>query len=184
MAALPYSGSMQSEGETQVTQQRGLNAAFGGVRTTLAEQREICSKPCTRMQSGRSDIRNADLRRRSPRVRKVHGVAARSVPLFSTQLIAAYPTTDRIPVIIESTGGGETIFGGVYEQRTSRKSRPATAGVSDAGILQSVSDLQGFGRDRWDARINAIMKDHNAAWPASQPPDPARLRRHLNQLII
>jgi hypothetical protein len=33
-----------------------------------------------------------------------------------------------------------------------------------------------FGGDRWDARINAIMQDHNAAWPASQAPDPARVR--------
>jgi len=32
-----------------------------------------------------------------------------------------------------------------------------------------------FGKERWDARIATIMREHNAPWPASQPPDLARL---------
>jgi len=34
------------------------------------------------------------------------------VPEFSTQLVAAYPTTEAGTVIIESTGGGACTFGG------------------------------------------------------------------------
>lgn len=35
---------------------------------------------------------------------------------------------------------------------------------------------EAFGKVRWDERINRIMREHNVDWPASQPPDPARLQ--------
>jgi ketosteroid isomerase-like protein len=98
------------------------------------------------------------------------------VPEFSTQLVAAYPTSEPETVIIESTGGGPTIFGGRYEQRYFSK---ITSKDGQACRMREYCNpfqtYKAFGKDRWDARIAEIMRDCNAPWPASQPPDPARL---------
>jgi ketosteroid isomerase-like protein len=169
---------MRPKGETQVAEQRGLNAAFGGVRTTLEEQREIWLEAL-----------HEDAIWEGPTFETPIYVVGRHacgkfmewllevVPRFSTQLIAAYPTTEPDTVIIESTGGGETIFGGVYEQRYFSKitTRDGMA-FRMREYCNPFQTYKAFGRDRWDTRINAIMKEHNAEWPASQAPDPARLR--------
>ncbi len=98
------------------------------------------------------------------------------VPRFSTRLIAAYPTSDPETVIIESTGGGETTSGGKYEQRyfskiTTRDGRAFRM----REYCNPFQTYKAFGRERWEARIDEIMRTHNAPWPASQEPDPARL---------
>ena len=159
------------------TQPRGLNAAFGGVKTTLAEQREIWLEAL-----------DEDAIWEGPTFETpIYIVGRRAcgffmelllevVPKFSTQLIAAYPTSEPDTVIIESTGGGDTIFGGKYEQRYFSK---ITSKNGKAFRMREYCNpfqtYKAFGKERWESRIAAIMKDHNASWPASQMPDPARL---------
>ncbi len=156
---------------------RGLDAAFGGVQTTLDEQREIWLEAL-----------HEDAIWEGPTFETPIYMIGRQavgyfmeyllevVPRFSTRLIAAYPTEEPDTVIIETTGGGETIFGGVYEQRyfskiTTRDGRAFRM----REYCNPFQTFKAFGREAWDERINAIMAEHNAAWPDSQPPDPARL---------
>jgi ketosteroid isomerase-like protein len=99
------------------------------------------------------------------------------VPRFATQLIAAYPTTEADTVIIESTGGGDTAFGGVYEQRYfSKITTKDGRAFRMREYCNPFQTYKAFGREKWDARINAIMAEHNGPWPESQAPDPARLK--------
>jgi ketosteroid isomerase-like protein len=98
------------------------------------------------------------------------------VPKFSTTLIQAYPTAEPGKVIIESTGGGDTVFGDKYEQRyfsqiTSKDGRAFRM----REFCNPFQTYKAFGKERWDKRIDDIMTNYNVAWPASQPPDPARL---------
>jgi len=156
---------------------RTLNAAFGGVRTTLAEQREIWL-----------DALHVDAIWEGPTFETPIYMVGREavgrfmelllevVPEFSTKLIAAYPTGDPATVIIESTGGGPTIDGGRYEQRyfskiTSRDGRAFRM----REYCNPFQTYKAFGKERWVTRTNDIMKRYNVAWPASQPADPARL---------
>jgi ketosteroid isomerase-like protein len=97
---------------------RGLNAAFGGVQTTLAEQREIW------LEALHEDAIWEGPTFETPIYMIGREACGRFmeyllevVPKFSTKLIAAYPTAEPDKVIIESTGGGDTTFGGKYEQR-------------------------------------------------------------------
>src|SRR3954453_10370454 len=97
---------------------RGIDAAFGGKQTTLAEQREIWLEAL-----------HEDAVWEGPTFETPVYVIGREatgrfmefllevVPRFSTQLIAHYPTSEPDTMIIESTGGGATVFGGKYEQR-------------------------------------------------------------------
>jgi ketosteroid isomerase-like protein len=158
-------------------QARGLDAAFGGVQTTLEEQREIWLEAL-----------HEDAIWEGPTFATPIYVVGREatgrfmeyllevVPRFSTQLIAAYPTSEADTVIIESTGGGETIHGGVYEQRYFSK---ITSKDGKAFRMREYCNpfqtYKAFGREAWESRIAAIMAEHNAAWPDSQAPDPARL---------
>lgn len=160
-----------------MSKQRGLDAAFGGAQTSLEEQREIWLEAL-----------HEDAIWEGPTFETPIYMVGRQavghfmeyllevVPKFSTQLIAAYPTEEPDTVIIETTGGGETIFGGVYQQRyfskiTSRDGRAFRM----REYCNPFQTFKAFGREAWDERINAIMAEHNAAWPESQPPDPARL---------
>ena len=156
---------------------RGLNAAFGGVKTSLAEQREIWLEAL-----------DEDAIWEGPTFETPIYMVGRAacgrfmefllevVPRFSTQLIAAYPTAESDTVIIESTGGGATIFGGKYEQRYFSK---ITSKDGKAFRMREYCNpfqtYKAFGQERWDKRIGEIMKAHNVAWPKSQAPDPARL---------
>jgi ketosteroid isomerase-like protein len=159
------------------TASRGLNAAFGGIETTLAEQREIWLEAL-----------HEDAIWEGPTFETPIYMVGRTacgyfmelllevVPRFSTRLIAAYPTSEADTVIIESTGGGDTIYGGKYEQRYFSKitTRDGKA-FRMREYCNPFQTYKAFGKARWDARIDAIMKEHNAPWPASQAPDPARL---------
>ena len=156
---------------------RGLDAAFGGVQTSLEEQRAIW------MEALHEDAIWEGPTFETPIYMVGRAATSRFmeyllevVPKFSTKLVAAYPTTEPDTVIIESTGGGETIFGGVYEQRyfskiTTRDGRAFRM----REYCNPFQTYKAFGREAWNARIAAIMAEHNAAWPASQAPDPARL---------
>ena len=97
---------------------RTLNAAFGGVRTTLSEQREIWLEALHEdaIWEGPTFETPIYMVGREA-VGRFMELLLEVVPAFSTQLIAAYPTDDPATVIIESTGGGPTIDGGKYEQR-------------------------------------------------------------------
>ena len=156
---------------------RGLEAAFGGVRTTLAEQREIW------LEALHEDAIWEGPTFETPiymigrvAVGRFMELLLEVVPEFSTELITAYPTADPESVIIESTGGGVTIHGGKYEQRyfsqiTTRDGRAFRM----REYCNPFQTYKAFGKEFWDQRIAAIMTEHNVAWPSSQQPDPARL---------
>ena len=156
---------------------RGLDAAFGGVQTTLAEQREIWLEALHEDAIWEGPTFETPIYMVGRQaVSRFMEYLLEVVPRFSTQLIAAYPTEEPDTVIIETTGGGETIFGGVYQQRyfskiTTRDGRAFRM----REYCNPFQTFKAFGRDAWDERINAIMAEHNTAWPDSQPPDPARL---------
>lgn len=156
---------------------RGLDAAFGGVPTTLEEQREIW------LEALHEDAIWEGPTFETPIYMVGRGAVSRFmeyllevVPRFSTQLVAAYPTEEPDTIIIESTGGGDTIYGGKYEQRYFSK---ITARNGQAFRMREYCNpfqtYKAFGRDRWNERIDRIMAEHNVSWPASQAPDPARL---------
>jgi len=161
-----------------VTKQRPtINDAFGGKRTTLAEQRAIWP-----------DALHDDAIWEGPTFERPVYMVGRIavghfmeyllevVPEFSTQLVAAYPTDEPDTVIIESTGGGATIYGGKYEQRYFSKitTRDGKA-FRMREYCNPFQTYKAFGRERWDQRIDDIMTRHNVEWPTSQAPDPARL---------
>lgn len=159
------------------TTRRGLDAAFGGKRTTLEEQRAIWLEALHEdaIWEGPTFETPIYMVGREA-VGRFMEYLLEVVPEFATQLIAAYPTTEADTVIIESTGGGATTFGGRYEQRYFSK---ITTRDGQAFRMREYCNpfqtYQAFGRERWDERIARIMREHNAPWPASQPPDPARL---------
>jgi len=159
------------------TRARGLNAAFGGAKTSLAEQREIWLEAL-----------DEDAIWEGPTFETPIYMVGRAacgrfmeyllevVPRFSTQLVAAYPTTEPDTVIIESIGGGETIFGGKYEQRYfSKIASKSGKAFRMREYCNPFQTYKAFGKDRWIERIDAIMRTCNVAWPRSQAPDPARL---------
>jgi ketosteroid isomerase-like protein len=156
---------------------RTLGAAFGGVQTTLAEQREIWLEAL-----------HEDAIWEGPMFEKPLSIVGRTacgyfmelllsvVPKFSTQLVAAYPTADPNTVIIESTGGGDTIYGGKYEQRyfsliTSKDGKAFRM----REFCNPFQTYKAFGKERWETRISEIMTKYNAPWPKSQAPDKAAL---------
>jgi ketosteroid isomerase-like protein len=161
----------------QTSKRRALEAAFGGVRTTLEEQRAIWLEAL-----------HEDAIWEGPTFETPIYVIGRTavgrfmetlleiVPSFSTKLIAAYPTSEPDTVIIESTGGGDTIHGGKYEQRYFSKitTRDGLA-FRMREYCNPFQTYKAFGKPFWDERIDAIMAEHNVSWPMSQQPDPARL---------
>lgn len=156
---------------------RSINDAFGGKLTTLEEQRLIWP-----------DALHEDAIWEGPMFETPVSFVGRVavgyffefllsvVPRFSTQLVAAYPTPDPDTIIIESTGGGDTVFGGRYIQRyfsliTSKDGRAFR-------MRESCNPFQtytAFGRDRWEQHTNEIMAKYNVPWPASQKPDGAAI---------
>jgi ketosteroid isomerase-like protein len=163
---------------TSQQQRRGLEAAFGGIQTTLEEQRAIWL-----------DALHEDAIWEGPTFETPIYMVGRKatsrfmeyllevVPEFSTHLVAAYPTSEPDTVIIESTGGGRTVSGGVYEQRyfskiTTRDGRAFRM----REYCNPFQTYKAFGKEQWDARIRSIMAEHNTQWPASQAPDPAKLK--------
>lgn len=156
---------------------RGLDAAFGGVQTTLEEQRAIWLEALHEdaIWEGPTFETPIYMIGREA-VGRFMETLLEVVPRFSTQLIAAYPTAEPDTIIIESTGGGETIHGGRYEQRyfsqiTTRDGRAFRM----REYCNPFQTYKAFGREFWDNRIADIMANHNAPWPDSQAPDPARL---------
>ena len=156
---------------------RGLEAAFGGKPTTLEEQRQIWQEAL------HEDAIWEGPTFETPIYMIGRGAVGRFmeyllevVPAFSTRLIAAYPTEDPETVIIESVGGGATIYGGRYEQRYFSKitTRDGYA-LRMREYCNPFQTYEAFDKARWDERIGRIMAEHNVPWPASQPPDPAKL---------
>ncbi len=156
---------------------RTLSAAFGGQLTTIDEQREIWLEAL-----------HEDAVWEGPMFERPVSFVGRAavgafmefllsvVPRFSTQLVAAYPTPDPDTLIIESTGGGDTVFGGIYVQRyfslISMKDGKAFRMRESCNPFQTYS---AFGKQRWEAHTDAIMAECNVAWPAAQPRDGAAL---------
>ena len=156
---------------------RGLNAAFGGKQTTLAEQREIWLEALHEDAIWEGPMFETPIymigREACGRFMEY---LLEVVPKFSTKVIQLYPTAEPGRFIIESTGGGDTVFGGKYEQRYfSQITSKDGKAFRMREFCNPFQTYKAFGKERWDERINDIMKNHNVPWPASQPPDPARL---------
>jgi ketosteroid isomerase-like protein len=162
---------------TRAPSRRGLAAAFGGVRRTLEEQRAIWLEALDEdaIWEGPTFETPIYMIGREA-VSRFMEFLLEVVPEFSTQLVAAYPTSEPDTVIIESTGGGPTIFGGRYTQRYFSKITTKNGlAFRMREYCNPFQTYEAFGRERWETRIRAIMAEHNVPWPASQPPDPARL---------
>ena len=95
------------------------------------------------------------------------------VPRFSTTPAGVYPTADPDTMIVESSGGGETLDGGRYTQRyftlITMKNGQAFRMREYVNPFQT---YKAFGRERWERVTGEIMSKYNRPWPASQPPDP------------
>lgn len=162
---------------SESTRRRGIDAAFGGKRTTLEEQRAIWLEALHEdaIWEGPTFETPIYMVGREA-VGRFMEYLLEVVPEFSTQLIAVYPTAEPDTVIIESTGGGATTFGGRYEQRYFSK---ITTRDGQAFRMREYCNpfqtYKAFGKERWDERINRIMREHNVPWPASQEPDRAKL---------
>ena len=163
-------------GRADRKRRRGLDAAFGGVATSVEEQREIWLEALHEdaIWEGPTFETPIYMIGREA-VGRFMELLLGVVPRFSTRLIAD-PTEEPDTVIIESVGGGDTIHGGRYEQRYFSK---ITTRDGQAFRMREYCNpfqtYKAFGRERWDSRIAEIMRDHNVPWPTSQPPDPARL---------
>lgn len=154
-----------------------LTDAFGGKITTLEEQRAIWAEAL-----------HEDAIWEGPMFEKPVVVIGREatgrfmefllsvVPRFSTQLVAAYPTSDPDTVIIESTGGGPTVDGGVYTQRyfslITNKNGQAYRMREFCNPFQT---YKAFGKAKWETAIDEIMTLYNKPWPAGQPIDKAAI---------
>lgn len=151
--------------------------AFGGVPTTLEEQRLIWP-----------DAVHEDAIWEGPMFERpvtfigfeattrFFELLLRVVPRFSTAVVGAYPTTDPETVIIESHGGGATADGGEYTQRyfsmiTSKEGK--TFRMRE--YCNPFQTYKAFGRERWETETAEIMEKYNRPWPASQAPDPITL---------
>jgi len=160
-----------------MAERRGLGAAFGGVRTTLEEQREIWVEalhPDAIWEGPTFDPPIQMIGREA--VGRFMELLLEVVPEFSTRVVGYFPTADADTIIIESTGGGPTVDGGKYEQRYF--SQITTRDGQAFRMREYCNPFQtyrAFGEDRWKQRTAEIMATHNVPWPASQAPDPAAL---------
>lgn len=153
---------------------KSLGDAFGGKVTTLEEQRAIWAEALHEdaIWEGPMFERPIQVIGREATSRFFELLLS-VVPSFSTTVVGAYPTADPDTVIIESFGGGATRDGGLYSQRyfslvTSREGRAFRM----REYCNPFQTYAAFGKARWEAAVEAIQRDHNAPWPASQAPDP------------
>lgn len=156
---------------------RTINDAFGGARTTLDEQRAIWAEALHEDCVWEGPTFDPPLRFVGREAcGRFFELLLEVVPEFTTRLVAFHPTADADTVIIESTGGGDTVDGGHYAQRYF-----STISTRDGRTFRMreycnpFQTFAAFGEERWKERTAQIMRDHNVAWPASQDPDPAAL---------
>src|SRR5215471_19095610 len=95
------------------------------------------------------------------------------VPRFSTTPVAVHPTADPEMIILEASGGGDTVDGGRYTQRyfTMVTSKNGQA-FRMREYVNPFQTYKAFGKERWERVVGEIAAKHNRLWPASQPPDP------------
>jgi ketosteroid isomerase-like protein len=94
------------------------------------------------------------------------------VPRFSTTPVAVYPTSDPEMIILEASGGGDTVDGGRYAQRyfTMVTSKNGQA-FRMREYVNPFQTYKAFGKERWERTISELVK-YNKPWPASQKRDP------------
>ena len=95
------------------------------------------------------------------------------VPRFSTTPVAVHPTADPEMIILEASGGGDTVDGGRYTQRyfTMVTSKNGQA-FRMREYVNPFQTYKAFGKERWERVIGEIAAKYNKPWPASQKPDP------------
>ena len=151
-----------------------IGHAFGGVATSLEEQRAIWAEALhpDAIWEGPTFERPIQMIGRQATSRFFELLLS-VVPEFSTTVVGAYPTQDPETVIIESHGGGPTVSGGRYTQRyfslVTTKDGQAFRMREYCNPFQT---YRAYGKARWEAAVDEIMQQHNVAWPVSQSPDP------------
>lgn len=133
---------------------RTLSSAFGGQLTSVDEQRAIWQEALHEhaVWEGPMFAKPVSFVGRAA-VGAFMEFLLSVVPRFSTQLIAAYPTPDPDTLITMKDGQA-------FRMRES------------CNPFQTYS---AFGKQRWETHTDAIMAEHNVAWPAAQPRDGAAL---------
>lgn len=153
-----------------MAEQRGLGAAFGGEVTTLGEQREIWLEalhPDAIWEGPTFDPPIQMIGREA--CSRFFELLLEVVPRFSTSVVAFFPTDDPETIIVESTGGGPTVDGGVYDQRYfSRITTRDGQAFRMREWCNPFRTYEAFGEERWKARVAEIMATSNVAWPPSQ----------------
>ena len=151
-----------------------ITDAFGGKVTTLEEQRAIWA-----------DALHEDAIWEGPTFEipvAMIGYAAVShfmeyllsvVPRFSTTPVAVHQTADPEMIILEASGGGDTVSGGRYTQRyfTMVTSKNGQA-FRMREYVNPFQTYKAFGKEQWERTIGEIAAKYNKPWPASQKPDP------------
>ncbi len=151
--------------------------AFGGKPTTLEEQRAIWAEALHEdaIWEGPTFERPICVIGREATGRFMELLLS-VVPVFSTTLVAAYPTEDPETMIIESYGGGPTTQGGAYTQRyfslVTTKDGQAFRMREYCNPFQT---YKAYGKAHWERSVQDIMDTHNKPWPSSQPKDPITL---------
>ncbi len=153
--------------------QKTLADAFGGVATTLEAQRAIWA-----------DALHEDAIWEGPTFERPICMIGRratgqffelllsETPAFTTSIVGVYPSADPDTMVIESHGGGPTTQGGRYTQRyLSIITRRDGLAFRMREYCNPFQTYRAYGKARWEAAVEAIMRDLNLPWPASQAPD-------------
>ena len=148
--------------------------AFGGKVTTLEEQRAIWADalhPDAIWEGPTFEIPVAMIGYEA--VSRFMEFLLSVVPRFSTTPVAVYPTADPEMIILEASGGGDTVDGGRYTQRyfTMVTSKNGQA-FRMREYVNPFQTYKAFGKERWEKVIGEITAKYNKPWPASQKPDP------------
>jgi ketosteroid isomerase-like protein len=154
-----------------------ITDAFGGVTTTLDEQRAIWAEALHEDCIWEGPTFDPPLQFVGREAcGRFFELLLEVVPEFSTKVVSFHPTADADTIIIESTGGGATVDGGRYTQRyfSMITNRDGLA-FRMREYCNPFQTYKAFGEQRWKERAAEIMRDHNVAWPESQQPDRAAL---------
>jgi ketosteroid isomerase-like protein len=154
-----------------------IGDAFGGQLTTLEEQREIWPQALHEdaIWEGPMFERPVQFIGRAA-VGRFFELLLSVVPRFSTKVVGYYPTAEKDTIIIESHGGGPTKDGGEYTQRyfSIITNRDGLA-FRMREYCNPFQTYKAFGKAHWETSTEAIMRELNAPWPASQAADPITL---------